>query len=50
MSSHNPIFLKPDMIVDIDGKKFTAAELKEHVIDSVLYRKHLKELMAKQSQ
>lgn len=40
-------FLKPDMIVDIDGKQFTVAELKEHVIDSVLYRKHLKELEGK---
>ena len=48
MSTNSPIFLKPDTVVNIDGKEFTAAELKEHVIDSVLYRKHLKELMAKQ--
>ena len=39
MSIHSPIFLKPDTVVNIDGKEFTAAELKEHVIDSVLYRK-----------
>ena len=46
--SSNTIFLKPDTVVNIDGKEFTAAELKEHVIDSVIYRKHIKELMAKQ--
>ena len=46
--SSNTIFLNPEDTVNIDGKEFTAAELKEHVIDSVLYRKHLKELMAKQ--
>lgn len=45
MSTNSPIFLKPETIVNIDGKKFTAAELKEHVIDSVLYRKHLQKLM-----
>ena len=45
MSIHSPIFLKPDTVVNIDGKEFTAAELKEHVIDSVLYRKHLQKLM-----
>ena len=42
-----PIFLKPDMVVSIDGKEFTVAELKEHVIDSVLYRKHLEEMGGK---
>lgn len=46
--SPNTIFLKPEDTVNIDGKEFTAAELKEHVIDSVLYRKKIKELMAKQ--
>ena len=45
MSTPSPIFLKPDTVVNIDGKEFTAAELKEHVIDSVLYRKHLQKLM-----
>lgn len=45
MSTNSPIFLKPETIVNIDGKEFTAAELKEHVIDSVLYRKHLEKLM-----
>ena len=43
--SSNTIFLKPDTVVNIDGKEFTATELKEHVIDSVLYRKHLQKLM-----
>ena len=46
--SSKPIFLTPDMIVNIDGKEFKVSDLKEHVIDSVLYRKHLKELMKSQ--
>ena len=46
--SSQPIFLKLTDTVDIDGRKFTAAELKEHVIDSFLYRKHLEELQASQ--
>lgn len=44
------IFLKPEDTVNIDGKTFTAKQLKEHVIDSVLYRKQLKKLMAEKSQ
>lgn len=40
-----PIKLTSDMTVDIEGKTFKVSELKEHVIDSILYRKHLKELM-----
>ena len=28
----------------IDGVEMTGAEIKEHIIDSVLYRKHLEEL------
>jgi len=42
------ITLKPTDKVTIDGKTFTAEQLKEHVIDSLLYRKHLEELIAKQ--
>ena len=34
-------------IVLIEGKEFIKAELKEHIIDSVLYRKRMKEFMAK---
>ena len=45
MSSTNTIFLKgDDTVVNIDGYETTIGELKEHVIDSVMYRKHLKEL------
>ena len=45
MSSTRPIFLKgDDTVVNIDGYETTIGELKEHVIDSVMYRKHLKEL------
>jgi len=42
------ITLKPSDEVTIDGKTFTAAELKEHVIDSIIFRKHLEELKAAQ--
>ena len=39
------IFLKgDDTIINLDGYEVTLGELKEHVIDSVMYRKHLKEL------
>lgn len=46
MNSTTPtIFLKGDnTVVNIDGYETTIGELKEHVIDSVMYRKHLKEL------
>lgn len=43
--SSKTIFLKPDMIIDIEGKTFTVDELKNHVIDSILYKKHLKDLI-----
>lgn len=45
MKPTQPIFLTPETVVNIDGKEFTVAELKEHVIDSVMYRKHLEKLM-----
>ena len=45
MKQSKPIFLSEDMVVNIDGKEFKVKDLKEHVIDSVLYRKYLKELM-----
>ena len=48
MNSTKPIFLKPDMIVNIDGVEMSYDEIRECKIDSVLYRKHLKELMDKQ--
>ena len=44
--SSNTIFLKgDDTPIDLDGYKTTIGELKEHVIDSAMYRKQLKELM-----
>ena len=46
MSNSNTIFLKgDDTEINLDGYKTTIGELKEHVIDSAMYRKHLKELM-----
>ena len=47
MKPSQPIFLKPGMTVNIDGVKMTFAEIKEAKIDSILYRKHLKELQEK---
>ena len=43
MSSHT-IFLKPGDIVNVDGVEMTYEDIKESKIDSVLYRKHLKEI------
>lgn len=41
----NPtIFLKPGDIVNVDGVEMTYEDIKESKIDSVLYRKHLKEI------
>ena len=48
MSSTNTIFLKPEDTVNIDGKEFTAAELKERVINEAIFRKHFEELRARQ--
>lgn len=42
MSSPTTLFL--DQVYTIDGVKVTGAQIKEHIIDSKLYRKHLKEL------
>ena len=47
MNSTTPIFLKPGWTVNIDGVELSYEEIKEAKIDSILYRKHLKELMAK---
>lgn len=44
MSSH---ILSPGESVTVDGIDFTYEEIKENKIDSVLYRKHLKENMPK---
>ena len=44
MSTNSPIFLKPGDIVNVDGVEMTYEDIKESKIDSVLYRKHLKEI------
>ena len=49
MSSSNTIFLKPGMTVNVDGVEMSYEDIMESKIDSILYRKHLKELMAKES-
>lgn len=46
--SSKTIFLTGDMRVNIEGKTFTVNELKNHVIDSILYKKHLKNLIESQ--
>ena len=41
----NTIFLKgDDTIINLDGYETTIGDLKDRVIDSELYRRHLKEL------
>ena len=47
MNSTTPIFLKPGMTVNVDGVEMTFEDIKESKIDSILYRKHLKELQEK---
>lgn len=42
------IFLKPGDTVNVDGVEMSYEDIKESKIDSILYRKHLKELMSKQ--
>ena len=37
-----------ETIVNLKGYTVSVAELKEHVIDSIMYRKHLRELMESQ--
>ena len=44
MKPSNTIFLKPGKVYDLGGKKYTLKELREHAIDSMMYRKHLQEL------
>ena len=34
-------------IIDLDGYHVTVGDLKEHVIDSHIYRKHIRELIRK---
>ena len=48
MSTNSPIFLKPGKVYDLGGKQYTLEQLREHAIDSMMYQKHLKELMEKQ--
>ena len=39
----NTIFLNPGDIVNVDGVEMTYEDIIESKIDSVMYRKHLKE-------
>ena len=43
MTSPNYLFLDETYI--IDGVKVTGKDIKEHIIDSLIYRQHIKELM-----
>ena len=42
MSSTKQLFLDQEYV--LDGVTLTGAEIKEHIIDSILYRKHLENL------
>ena len=44
MSSPKPIFLKPGMTIIFEGREVSFEELKDHVIDGVIYRKRLEEM------
>ena len=46
--NHTPIILRPGFSVKIDGVEMSYEDIKNAKIDSIMYRKHLKELMGKQ--
>ena len=45
--SSETIFLEPGDVVNVDGVELSYEEIMKSKIDSVIYRKHLKELMDK---
>lgn len=45
----SPIFLQPGMSVVIDGVEMSYEDIMNSKIDSIIYRKRLEELMAKES-
>ena len=44
------IILQPGDTINVDGVEMTYEDIIESKIDSVMYRKHLKKLMAKESE
>ena len=46
MKPSNTIFLKPGMVVNVDGVEMTCEDIINAKIDSHLFRKHLQELKA----
>lgn len=46
MKPSQTIFLRPGDVISIDGVEMTYQEVKENKIDSVMFRKHLKESQA----
>ena len=45
MNSTKTIFLKPGMSIIIDGVEMSYEDIMNSKIDSIMYRKHLNELM-----
>jgi hypothetical protein len=45
MNSTKTIFLKPGMSIIIDGVEMSYEDIMNSKIDSIMYRKHLEELM-----
>ena len=41
----NTIFLKPGQVVNLDGVELSYEDIMNSKIDSVMYRKHLRQLM-----
>ena len=50
MNSTNTFSLKPGDHVIVDGVELSYEEIMESKIDSIIYRKHLKKLMAKSAE
>lgn len=46
--NRTPIILRPGFSVEVDGVELSYEDIKNNKIDSILFRKHLKEMMAKQ--
>ena len=45
----SPIFLEPGMSIVIDGVEMSYEDIMNSKIDSIMYRKHLEQIMAKES-
>ena len=49
MKPSQTIFLEPGMSIVIDGVEMSYEDIMNSKIDSIMYRKHLEQIMAKES-